>query len=122
MVELARAAARQVVVRSPAEFVLGRVSADAMLTSWERACAWSLLHPELAPAQPIPQVGRVSLAYAVPRGEPDMLNMIDAFIDAQRAGGRLDAARTQWILGEATRVRRPRWSIARDVLGWGKEP
>ncbi len=114
--------AEVVPVRSPAEFVEGRVKADALLTSWERACAWSLLYPELAPAQPVPQVGRVSLSYAVPRGEPDMLNMIDTFIDAQRAGGRLDTARTHWILGEATRVRAPRWSVARDVLGWGKEP
>jgi len=109
-------------VRSPAEFVEGRVRADALLTSWERACAWSLLHPELAPAQPIPHVGRVSLAYAVPRGEPEMLNMIDTFVDAQRASGHLDAARTHWILGEATRVHQPRWSVARDVLGWWREP
>jgi ABC-type amino acid transport substrate-binding protein len=114
--------AEVVPVRSPAEFVLGQVKADALLTSWERACAWSLLYPELAPAQPVPQVGHVSLAYAVPRGEPDMLNMIDTFIDAPRAGGRLDAARTQWILGEATRVREPRWSVARNLLGWWREP
>jgi len=114
--------AEVVPVRSPAEFVEGRVTADALLTSWERACAWSLLHPHLAPAQPVPRVGRTSLAYAVPRGEPDMLNMIDTFVDAQRAGGRLDAARTHWILGEATRVHKPRWSIARDVLGWWKAP
>ena len=50
--------------------------------------AWSLLYPELAAAMPIPHVGRFSLAYAVPRGEPDMLNMIDTFIDSQRAAGR----------------------------------
>ena len=109
-------------VRSPTDFVLGRVEADALLTSWERACAWSLLYPQLAPALPEPRVGRLSLSYAVPRGEPDMLNMIDTFIDAQRASGRLEAARTFWILGEATRVRAPRWSVVRNVLGWGKEP
>ena len=109
-------------VRSPAEFVDGRVRADALLTSWERACAWSLLFPELSPALPRPRVGRLPLAYAVPRGETDLLNMVDAFIDAQRAGGRFDAARTQWILGEATRTQGPRWSVARDVLGWWKEP
>ena len=26
-----------------------------------------------------------------------------------------------WILGEGTKVREiPRWSVARDVLGWGR--
>jgi ABC-type amino acid transport substrate-binding protein len=114
--------AEVVPVRSAADFVEGKVEADALLTSWERACAWSLLYPELAAAMPTPQVGRFSLAYAVPRGEPDMLNMIDTFIDSQRASGRFDAARTHWILGEATRVQRPRWSIVHDVLGFGRRP
>jgi ABC-type amino acid transport substrate-binding protein len=114
--------AEVVPVRSPADFVEGRVEADALLTSWERACAWSLLYPQLAPALPKPRVGHFSLAYAVPRGEPDMLNMVDTFIDTQRANGRLESARTQWILGAATRVHGPRWSVARDVLGWWKEP
>ncbi len=113
--------AEAVPVRSPAEFVEGRVKADALLTSWERACAWSLLYPELSPALPEPRFGRFSLAYAVPRGEPELLNMIDTFIDVQRANGRLESARAHWILGEATRVHGPRWSIARDVLGWWKE-
>jgi Na+/H+-dicarboxylate symporter/ABC-type amino acid transport substrate-binding protein len=121
---LARALPRAEVVplRSPAEFVEGRVQADALLTSWERACAWSLLHPELSPALPQPRAGRLALAYAVPRGEPDLLNALESFIDVQRSAGRLDAARTHWIVGEATRVHGPRWSIARDLLGWWKEP
>jgi Na+/H+-dicarboxylate symporter/ABC-type amino acid transport substrate-binding protein len=108
-------------VGSPLEFVEGRVQADALLTSWERACAWSLLYPQFSPAQPQPPVGHVTLAYTVPRGEPDLLNAIDTFIDVQRAAGRLEAARRFWILGEATRVREPRWSVARNVLGWWKQ-
>jgi Na+/H+-dicarboxylate symporter/ABC-type amino acid transport substrate-binding protein len=114
--------AEVVPVRSPVDFVEGRVEADALFTSWERACAWSLLHPQLAPAAPQPRVGHFSLAYAAPRGEPDLLNLLDTFIDVQRASGRLESARTHWILGEATRVQRPRWSVARDVLGWWREP
>jgi hypothetical protein len=39
----------------------------------------------------------------------------------KRASGRLESARTHWILGEATRVKRPRWSVARDLLGWWRE-
>jgi hypothetical protein len=58
----------------------------------------------------------------VPRGEPDLLNMMDTFIDVHRANGWLESARTHWILGEATRVHRPRWSVARDLLGWWREP
>lgn len=109
-------------VRSPADFVEGRVQADAMLTSWERACAWSLLYPQFAPALPEPRVASFSLAYAAPRGEADLVNVLDTFIDVQRAGGRLEGARRHWILGEATRVHEPRWSLVRNVFGWGREP
>jgi Na+/H+-dicarboxylate symporter/ABC-type amino acid transport substrate-binding protein len=108
-------------IQSPTDFIEQRVKADALLESWERACAWSLLYPELSPALPQPPVGHFSLAYAAPRGEPDLLNMLDTFIDTQRAAGRLESARRQWILGEATRVHGSRWSIARDVLGWWRE-
>lgn len=113
--------AEVVPVLSPLEFVEGRVQADALLTSWERACAWSLLYPPFSPAQPEPRVGQLSLSYAVPRGEPDLLNAVDTFVDTQRAMGRLESARRHWILGEATRVRPPRWSFAGNVLGWGRE-
>ncbi len=114
--------AEVVPVLSPTDFVEGRVEAEALLTTWERACAWSLLHPRLSPALPQPRFGHVPLAYAVPRGEPDLLNTIDTFVDTQRAIGRFDSARTHWILGEATRPHEPRWSVARDLLGWWKAP
>jgi ABC-type amino acid transport substrate-binding protein len=52
--------------------------------------------------------------------ETDLLNMVDTFIDTQRASGRLESARRQWILGEATRVHGPRCP-SRDLLGWWKE-
>jgi ABC-type amino acid transport substrate-binding protein len=108
-------------VASPFDYCEHKVAADAYLTSWERACALSLLYPELAPVQPTPSVGRFTLAYAVPQGEPDLLNMVDTFVDVARASGRFESARRYWILGEATRDRRPRWSLARDVFGWWKD-
>jgi len=113
--------AEVVPVQSPLDFIEGRVQADAYLTSWERACAWSLLYEEFAPALPEPGIGHFTLAYAVPRGEPDLLNVVDTFVDVERASGRLESARRHWILGEATRPREPRWSVARDVFGWWRE-
>jgi Na+/H+-dicarboxylate symporter/ABC-type amino acid transport substrate-binding protein len=108
-------------VSSPLDYCDHKVAADAYLTSWERACAMSLLYPELTPAQPTPSVGRFTLAYAVPQGEPDLLNVIDTFVDVERANGRMESARRYWVLGEATHVQPPRWSLARDVFGLWKE-
>ena len=113
--------AEVVPVRSEADYAEGRIAADALLTTWERACAWSLLHPKLAPVLTQPRLGKLPLAYAVPTGELELLRMLDAFVEEGRSSGRIESARRHWILGEATRIQAPRWSVARDVLGWWKD-
>ena len=59
-------------VMSIREFVEKTTPLDAMLTSWERACAWSLLHPEFAPVALEPRPGVTALAYVLPRDEPEL--------------------------------------------------
>ena len=108
-------------VQSVRDYAEKRVPLDAMLTSWERACAWSLLYPELGPVAPTPRAGATALAYVLPRDEPDLLRTVNTFIDVMRGFGRFESARQYWVLGKAARQRRPRWSVARDVLGWFAE-
>lgn len=95
-------------------------SLDAMLTTWERASFWSLLHPELAAVLPRPRPGHLVLAYALPMGEPDLMGVVNTWIESSRAAGQFESARNYWILGQALQETKPRWSIARDVLGWGR--
>ncbi len=92
-----------------------------MLTSWERACAWSLLHPELGPVAIEPRPGTTPLAYVLPRDEPELRRVVDTWLDVARRYERFASARRYWILGQATRQKRTRWSIGRDVLGWWKD-
>jgi Na+/H+-dicarboxylate symporter/ABC-type amino acid transport substrate-binding protein len=108
-------------VMSIREFVEKRIPLDAMLTSWERACAWSLLYPAFAPVATEPRPGLTALAYVLPRDEPELLRVVDTWIGVTRGYGRFDSARQYWILGQATRQKKPRWSVARNVLGWGKD-
>ncbi len=108
-------------VLSIRDFVEKRTPLDAMLTSWERACAWSLLYPAFSPVAPEPRPGRTALAYVLPRDEPELLRVVDTWIGVTRASGRFDSARAYWVLGQATRQKKPRWSVARDVLGWWKD-
>ena len=107
-------------VTSVREFVDKRQRLDAMLTSWERACAWSLLHPELAPVAVEPRPGTTPLAYVLPRDEPELRRVVDTWLDVARRMERFDSARRYWILGQAARQKKSRWSIGRDVLGWWK--
>ena len=103
------------------DFVEKRQRLDAMLTSWERACAWSLLHPEFGPVGIEPRPGTTPLAYVLPRDEPELRRVVDTWLDVARRYERFASARGYWILGQATRQKRTRWSIGRDVLGWWKD-
>ena len=113
--------AEVVPVLSIREFVEKKTPLDAMLTSWERACAWSLLHPELAPVALEPRPGVTALAYVLPRDEPELVRVVDTWIGVVRGYERFASARRYWILGQATRQKKPRWSVARNVLGWWKD-
>jgi ABC-type amino acid transport substrate-binding protein len=108
-------------VTSVRDFAEKKVPLDAMLTSWERASAWSLLYPALTPVAPTPRTGSTALAYVLPLGEPELLRTVNTWIDVTRGFGRFDSAREYWVLGKAARQRKPRWSVARDVLGWWRE-
>jgi hypothetical protein len=60
------------------------------------------------------------LAYVLPRGEPELRRVVDTWIDVARGYERFASARGYWILGQAARQQKPRWSVARDVLDWWK--
>jgi len=108
-------------VLSIRDYAEKKVPLDAMLTSWERASAWGLLYPELGPVAPEPRQGATALAYLLPRDEPDLLRTVNTWIDVARGFGRFESARDYWVLGKAARQKKPRWSVARNVLGWWAE-
>jgi len=108
----------------PVDTILDFVSAppgrlDAMYTGYARATAYSLLHPRLAAVVPSPGLGGVPLALAVPAGEEDLLQLVNAWLEQVRASGLLEAKLDYWARGKGARAEEgPRWSIGRDILGW----
>ena len=92
-------------------------SVDALLMPVEEAAAWTIRYPRFNLVTPEP-VLLVPFGYAVARGETDLLRFLDAWLVNARASGKIDRLYRYWMLGEIGSVRPPRWSIARDVLGW----
>jgi ABC-type amino acid transport substrate-binding protein len=111
----------------PVDSILDFVTAppgrfDAMYTGYARATAYSLLYPQLAAVVPSPGLGGVPLAITVPAGEEDLLQLVNAWLEQVRASGLLEAKLDYWARGKGARAEEgPRWSIARDVLGWWKD-
>jgi Na+/H+-dicarboxylate symporter len=93
-------------------------SVDAVLTLAESGMAWSLLHPEYAVVIPRPALIRRPLAFGLAAGAGRLADYVDAWVTLQQARGNFARAYDYWVLGKGAEVRAPRWSIARDVLGW----
>ena len=61
----------------------------------------------------------VALGYAVAKSNADLLTFLDTWLLNARTGGTIDALYSYWMLGEVKKTQPPRWSVMRDVLGWG---
>lgn len=92
--------------------------ADALIWTAEGGSAWSLVYPQFMVLIPTDPPIQAPVAFALPRDEPAMARFVDTWIDLTRKTGELDRYYRYWIYGENSEEQQPRWSIARDVLGW----
>ncbi len=98
---------------------LGRTM-DAFALSAERGSAWTLLHPELSVAVPLPGLVKVPLAYPIARRDDAFATVVNTWIDLKTKDGLVERLYNRWILGRIEGERKPRWSVMRDVLHWGR--
>lgn len=111
----------------PVDTILDFVTAPplrfhGMYTGYGRATAYSLLYPQLAAVVPSPGLGTVPIAFTVPEGEEDLLQLVNAWLEQARASGLLEQKLDYWVRGKGARAEEgPRWSIGRDVLGLWKD-
>ena len=84
----------------------------------EKGSAWTLRHPEFHVAIPWKEHPRIPLAYLIAGQDRQFRAFLDDWIRVKRLQGTTDELYSHWILGRAAEPRAPRWSIARNVLGW----
>jgi ABC-type amino acid transport substrate-binding protein len=91
---------------------------DAMLTAAEIGSAWSLLFPEYTVVVPQPDVVRIPVAYAMPRGDHELVNFVSSWVELKKSDGTIESLYDHWILGKTAVRKQPRWSVIRDLLHW----
>lgn len=112
--------AKFVTVETPAPFVEGRhPDLDAFLWPAEGASAATLLHPEYSVVGPQPDPVKVAYAFGLALDSGDLVDAINEWIIFARNEGAIQRAYDYWILGRGAEQKQRRWSIMRDVLGWG---
>jgi ABC-type amino acid transport substrate-binding protein len=111
--------ARIEVVDSPREFFRKNPKElDALLYSAEAGSAWSLVYPDRSVAVAHPRITAVPMGYPLPRGETDMIEFVNTWIELKRKDGTIESLYDYWILGKEAEKKQPRWSVIRNVLHW----
>ena len=93
---------------------------DAFLLPAENASAWTLLHPEYTVVVPQPDPIRIPSAFGVALHSEDLVDAVNEWVVFASSEGTVQRAREYWVLGKGAEDPGPRWSILRDVLGWGE--
>jgi len=106
-------------IESPRTYFRGGFeSVDALVFVAESGSAWTLVYPAFSVTVPMPDLIKVPLAYPVPKGSPELATFVNRWIELKRKDGTIDRLFRHWILGKGAEQTEPRWSIARNVLGW----
>ena len=111
---------RIVALDGPKEFFSGqRPDVDALVTLAQIGSAWSLLYPDYSVVVPQPIPLKLPTGIAMRKRDRDLADYVNGWLVIRKASGALDHAYAYWVLGKGAEERHRRWSIMRDVLGWG---
>jgi ABC-type amino acid transport substrate-binding protein len=110
-------------LESSVPFFEGRVrDLDGYLMPAESGSAMTLLHPQYAVVVPQPDPVTLPMAFGMALHSEDLATTVNEWIVFATSEGQMRRAYDYWVLGQGAKDDRPRWSILRDVLGWGPGP
>ncbi len=113
--------AQIVTLASPRSFVNGaHPEIDAMVFPVEIASAWTLLYPEFSIVVPPKQNLRTPAGFAMPLGQSDYVDFVNTWLALKESNGYQKRLYNYWILGINPKAVKPRWSVMKNVLGWGE--
>ncbi len=99
-------------------FESGGEGADAFLDAAEEGAAWTILYPRFTTVVPRP-VLQVPIGYLVASDNNLLLRALNAWLLIEKESGGIENLYDYWIQGQTKEVQTPRWSVVRNVLGWG---
>lgn len=92
---------------------------DAFLLPAEHASGWSLQYPHYTVVVPQPNPVKIPSAFGVAKDSTELANSINEWIIFAESAGLIRESYDYWILGQGIKIKQQRWSIMRNVLGWG---
>ena len=92
---------------------------DAMMETAEGGSAWTLLYPNFHATVIKPETHKIPLAYPIAEGDRELENIINKWIYLTKDSPSFKRRYDYWIMGIGAEEKNPRWSVIRDVFGWG---
>jgi len=112
--------AQIMMLNSPIEYFEKNIpNLDAMLSTAEGGSAWTLLYPKFHAVVIKPETHKIPLAYPIAAGDLVLSDLINKWIYLAKDSPSFRRKYDYWIMGVGAEEKKPRWSVARNVLGWG---
>jgi ABC-type amino acid transport substrate-binding protein len=92
---------------------------DAMMATAEGGSAWTLLYPKFHAVVIKPETHKIPLAFPIADRDPVLADIINKWIYLRKDSPGFKRKYDYWILGIGAEKKKPRWSVVRNVLGWG---
>ena len=114
--------AQIVTLDTPVDFLEKNIpNLDAMLASAEGGSALTLLYPRYQAVIVKPETPKIPLAYPIAAGDRALADLINKWIYLTKDNPIFKKKFDYWIMGIGAVEKKPRWSVIRNVLGWGLE-
>jgi hypothetical protein len=97
-----------------------RPDIDTFLMPAEHASSWTLLYPRYTVAVPQPDPVKMPTAFGMARDAGELVDVVNEWVLFADNAGIIQRSYDYWILGQGAQHKEPRWSIMRNVLGWGE--
>jgi Na+/H+-dicarboxylate symporter len=108
-------------IDSPRPFLSGELeNVDALVYTAEDGSAWCLVYPRFSVAVPHPDILRLPVAIPMARGDEGLADFLNLWIQLKQRDQTLERLFDYWYRGKAEEKRTVRWSVLRNVLGWGE--
>jgi proton glutamate symport protein len=91
---------------------------DALLTTAETGAIYTMIHPGFSVVIPEELRVRVPIVLAA-SSDREFVRTVNRFVQIKRADGTLEQLYEHWILGDFSSPSDERWSVVKDVFGWG---
>jgi len=106
-------------IKNPRKFFsLKHEKMTAFAFSAEVGSAWTLLYPAYSVVVPKGLKIKAPVAFALAKGQLDFAQYINTWLKLKKYNGFQQSVYDYWILGKNISKRKPRWSVANDVLSW----